>query len=137
MARPARLAALLAAAALAACGEGPRSFREVPLAEASELLRDASVHVVEATDGPGRGFGTLRGVRWRLDATTADAQPEIADGPVLVLASSSRSAHRSAAALARAGHQPVWIFVPETDEERAALAASPLEAKESTRGEGS
>jgi hypothetical protein len=133
----ARPAALLLVALLAGCGEAPRSFREATLPEASELLRDPSIRVVEALDGPGRGFGTARGLRWRLDVGPPGGQPEVGDGPVLVLGSSQDAAHRSAAALARSGHRPVWVFVPETDGERAALAAAPLEAKEKTRGEGS
>lgn len=137
MGRPARPAALLLVALLAGCGEGPRSFREATSSETSQLLRDPSVRVVEAIDGPGRGFGTARGLRWRLDVEPPGGQPLVADGPVLVLGSSEVAAHRSAAALARAGHRPVWVFVPQTEEERAALAAPALEAKEKTRGEGS
>ncbi len=137
MSRPARLAALLCASLLFACGEGPRSFRQATLAETSSLLADPSVSVVEAIEGSGRGLGSGRSLLWRLDDPLAGGQPELAGGAVLVLGSSIGAAHRSAAAFARAGHTPVWVFVPETDRERAALAAHPLEAREKTRGEGS
>jgi hypothetical protein len=137
MAGPARPAALLLAALLAGCGDRPRSFREAGLPETERLLRDPSIRVVEALEGPARGFGTARGLRWRLDVPPPGGQPQVADGPVLVLGSSRDAGHRSAAALARAGHRPVWVFVPQTEEERAALAAPALEAKEKTRGEGS
>jgi hypothetical protein len=137
MGGPARPAALLLVALLAGCGESPRSFREATLPETERLLRDPSVRVVEAIERPGRGFGTARGLRWRLDVAPPAGQPEVADGPVLVLGTSRDAGHRSAAALARSGHRPVWVFVPETDQERAALTAAPLEAKEKTRGEGS
>jgi hypothetical protein len=51
-------------------------------------------------------------------------------GAVLVLGSSQAAGFRSAAELARTDHSPVWVFVPKTEEERAALVVPAVQAKE-------
>jgi hypothetical protein len=118
-------------ALLAGCGEPRRAFREASLEQANALLADPEVAVVEALDGRARGFGALsRGVRWRLDDPPGRRQPVVRPGAVLVLGSSQAAGFRSAAELARTDHAPVWVFVPRSEEERAALVVPAVQAKE-------
>ena len=123
---------------LAGCGEPRRSFREATLEQANALLADPEVALVEALDPRARGFGALprgvrwrtRGVRWRLDDPPRRHEPVLRPGVVLVLGSSRAVGFRSAAELAREGASAVWVFVPKSEDERAALVVPAVEAKE-------
>lgn len=137
-----RLPPLLGAAlalASTACWELPARFWEVSLREANDLLRDPEVAIVDVLAHGERASQRLpRGIRWRLAGGRWLARPEVPAGPVLVVAATERAARRSAAELARSGsHRPVYLFVPGSDEERGALQAAALAAREGLRGEDS
>jgi len=119
---------LLAAVLLLACGEWPIGFRSVSFDEAHHLLGDPEISVVDAHASERRAGEPLPGaLRWRLgkDDTVPASLPE---GGVLIVASTTSVGHRSAAALARAGHSPVLLFVPENEEERSTLYTVALQS---------
>src|SRR5512134_2506265 len=105
--RSRRCALLLAAVVtgLAACPSPPPSFRIVDLDEAKRAVEARVLVLVEAAPV------LLRG----RDSLAADV-PKGAG--VLVFGIDERSARARAAALARAGNQPVLVFVPRDAEER-------------------
>ena len=132
----------LALAALAALGslacEPPPSFAEVELDDARRLLREPDVAVVDAVGGARHSLRVLPGaVRWTLTQSPATPPDEIPSGPVLVVGASRPVGHRSAAALARAGNHPVYMFIPRDADERSSLYALALQSEETTRGEDS
>jgi hypothetical protein len=124
---PSRARAVLLAAvvsSLAACPAPPPSFRVVDLAEAKRAVEAHVLVLVEAAPvllhGPG--------------AVTADIP---AGAGVLVFGIDERSARSRAAALARAGNQPVLVFVPRDAEERGRFYAVASPAEEDRRDEDS
>ncbi len=128
---PALLVLVAALGLLTGCGEPRRSFREATLERANELLADPEVAVVEALDPRARSFGALpRSVRWRLDGPPGHREPLAHPGAVLVLGSSRAAGFRSAARLAREDLHPIWVFVPRSEDERAALVVPAVQAKE-------
>jgi hypothetical protein len=93
--------------------------------------------VVEILE-PGRpaAFGYPGAVPWHASGDDGRA-PEIQRAGALVLGESAGSALRAAAALARVDHDPVYVFIPRTPEERQALVALALREEEASRGEDS
>ncbi len=121
------------------CPGAPPWFEEVGLERASSLLTDPGIALVDAVSDENGQPGPLPGgVRWKLGPAPA-LRPEAvpAAGGVLVVGSEARVAYRSAAALARAGNQPVYVFIPMNADERSRLYASALASEEVPRGEDS
>jgi hypothetical protein len=123
---------------LTGCGEPRRSFREATLQQANALLADPEIAVVEALDPRARAFGTLAPREYpSLDGTRDRGQPVVRPGAVLVLGSSQAAGFRSAARLAREGHETVWVFVPKSEDERRGLVLPAVQAKEGVSEPGS
>ena len=121
-----------------ACSPLPASFEEVPLEVARRLLRDPGVTLIEAVADSRDAHEALPGgFRWRLGDGFASPKHDLPSGSALVIAETQRIAHRSAAALARAGNQPVYVFIPTNAEERSSLYALALQIEETIRGEDS
>jgi hypothetical protein len=119
-----RLIVLLAAIlGLASCS-APPSFRVVDLAEAQRAAETGAVSVVEALELQGRA-----------------ADPKAAEVPagrgVLVFGMDERAARARAAAFARAGNQPVLVFVPRDAEERGRFYAVASRDREDRSGKDS
>lgn len=119
-----RLIVLLAAIlGLASCS-APPSFRIVDLAEAQRAAETGAVAVVEALELHGRA-----------------ADPKAAEVPagrgVLVFGMDERAARARAAAFARAGNQPVLVFVPRDAEERGRFYAVASRDREDRSGKDS
>ncbi len=120
------------------CGEPPRSFALVSIEEAQDLLRQGGVVLVDAFWASEPVPDPLPGgIRWGLTRDAAGVPAEIPAGGVLAIGSSASAAYRSAAALARAGNQPVYACIPKTKQERSALFAVALQMKESPGGRDS
>ncbi len=121
-----------------ACSPLPVSFEEVPLEVAHRLLRDPHVTVIEAiAESSGVEQLLPGGFRWHLGKGVASPPGNLPSGRTLIIADDERIAHRSAAALARAGNQPVFVFIPTNAEERSSLYALALQIEETIRGEDS
>ncbi len=121
-----------------ACSPLPISFEEVPLEVAQRLMRDPRVTLIEAIEDSSSPQQALPGgFRWRLGNEHASPPGDLPSGRTLVIADDERIAHRSAAALARAGNQPVFVFIPTNAEERSSLYALALQLEETIRGEDS
>jgi hypothetical protein len=135
MSRFARWAGLLLTLA---CSQLPPSFEEVPLETARELLGDPRISLIDAVAGQAaEGSALPGGFRWDLGEGSEPAPRGLPTGGVLVVASNRPTAHRSAAALARAGNHPVLVFIPRNAEERSSLYALALQTEEKIRGENS
>lgn len=130
------------------CMEPLRSFEPVELDRARRLLVEEGITIVDALAVGVRDPGRLPGgIRWRVASDGSlgklDGTPEVPGGPVLVVAGTTRVAHRSAASLARKGNHPVYVFIPESAEERSHLHGALLarlhddSGQEARRGEGS
>ena len=121
-----------------ACSPISVSFEEVPLEVARRLLRDPGVTLIEAVaDSTDAQEALPGGLRWRLGDGFASPPQDLPSGLALVIAENERIAHRSAAALARAGNQQVYVFIPTNAEERSSLYALALQIEETIRGEDS
>ena len=121
-----------------ACSPLSVSFEEVPLERARRLLRDPRVTLIEAVDassGPQKALPG--GFRWHLGEGLASPPRDLPSGHTLVIAENERIAHRCAAALARAGNQPVYVFILTNAAERSSLYALALQIEETSRGEDS
>jgi hypothetical protein len=133
-----RLAVALALLAIgaASCGEAPPSYRVVSLGEARALLERPDVALLDAVGASNAEPLPLpRGIRWHGAPEPPEDLPE---GAVLVVASDERIAHRSAAALARDHHRPVYVCIPRSAEERTSLYAHlPAIGEELARGRDS
>jgi hypothetical protein len=122
--------------------ELPRGFERVSLERARGLLTGGRVAVVDALEVGTRDPGQVPGgIRWRVgqdgSIQTLEGTPDVPGGGVLVIASSDAVGYRSAARLSRAGNRPVYVFIPETLEERSMLASAGLADREVPRGEDS
>ena len=121
-----------------ACSPLPISFEEVPLEVAHRLLRDPRVTLIEAVAESADAQRALPGgFRWRMGKGLASPPRGLPSGRTLVIAANARIAHRSAAALVRAGNQPVSVFILTNAEERSSLYALALQIEETIRGEDS
>ena len=127
-----------AAALCVACSPFPASFQEVQMEAVTKLLVDPRVSLIDAVadeaDQPGELPG---GFRWTHKEGGPNAPHNLPAGGVLVIAVDRRMAHRSAAALVRAGNHPVYVFIPKNAEERSSLYALALQTEEAIRGEDS
>lgn len=119
-------AVLLAAVftGLTACPAPPVSFRVVDLEEAKRAVEARALFLVEAAPV-------------LLRVPKGIAAPVPAGVGVLVFGIDERSTRARAAALARAGNQPVLVFVPRDAEERGRFYAVASPAEEDRRGEDS
>lgn len=121
-----------------ACSPLPPSFEEVSLAAARELLGDPQISLIDVLARENaEGDALPGGFRWDLGQDAAPDPRGLPAGAVLVIASNRPTAHRSAAALARAGNHPVFVFIPRNAEERSSLYALALQTEERIRGENS
>ncbi|MGH2899790.1 MAG: hypothetical protein ACRDMZ_14040 [Solirubrobacteraceae bacterium] len=109
---------------LAACPAPPPSFRIIDLAEAKSAVEAHVLVLVEAAPV-------------LLHGPSAHASDVPKDVGVLVFGIDERSARARAAALARAGNQPVLVFVPRDAEERGRFYAVASPAQEDRRGKDS
>jgi len=109
--------------ALTSCGR-PASFRMVDLGEAQEAAQAGDLAVIEALDRDTR-------------ATDPKAERVPAGRGVLVFGMDERAARAQAAAFARAGNQPVLVFVPRDAEERGRFYAVASREREDRRGKDS
>ena len=139
LAAMARLLRWGAAAALClACSPFPESFQEVQMNAVVKLLVDPQVSLIDAVaDGAGQPGELPGGFRWTHKEGERNAPQDLPAGGVLVIAADRRMAHRAAAALVRAGNQPVYVFIPKNAEERSSLYALALRTEEAIRGEDS
>ncbi len=135
----ARLLRWGAAAALClACSPFPESFQEVQMNAVVKLLVNPQVSLIDAVaDGAGQPGELPGGFRWTHKEGEPKAPQDLPAGGVLVIAADRRTAHRAAAALVRAGNQPVYVFIPKNAEERSSLYALALQTEEAIRGEDS
>lgn len=107
-----------------ACVDAPRSFELVSIEAARELVEAGRVPVVDAfVADQGIPERVPGGLRWPLRADRPLTPPALPAGEVLVIASGQGVAYRSAAALARQGNHPVYVFIPENAAERRTLVA--------------
>lgn len=132
------LGPLLAGALAVACGESPPAFREVSLEDARRLIASGEVTVVdrladESTPVP----GLPGGLRWQEEPGGSSLPPGLPDGAVLIVGASTDLGYASAAALARAGRRPVYLFITRTTRERNALVAVVLHSREVSDGRDS
>jgi hypothetical protein len=120
-----------------ACSPPPPSYQLVSLAEARRLLGERSVALVDAV-AAGATVDPSSGVLWEIDAGGPVVPPQLDPArPVLIVASSEPVAHRSAAALARAGARGVTVCIARSAEERSSLYAHAPGAEEVQRGRDS
>ncbi len=135
----ARIALVSAALWTLGCPGAPPRFEEISLDQARELLSTPEVSLVDAvSDQTGQPGPLPGGVRWKLGADPPERPEALANqGAVLVVGSAPRIAYRSAAALARAGNRPVYVFIPMNAEERSTLYSFALEIEEVPSGEDS
>ena len=136
--RPLRAAAvcLLALGAGTGCldGEPVRSFALIETAEARARLARERLTLVEVTGG-GSQNPAPGAVLWTLpEAPNAAIPPDLPSASgVLVIAAAETIGFRAAAALSRAGVNPVLLCIPRNAEERSGLYALALETKEIPR----
>jgi hypothetical protein len=112
------------ALALCACPPAPARYRLVGLDEARRVIQGESLVVIEAA----------------LDPRTGEAAPEAqvpAGAGVLVFGLDARAARMRAAAFARAGNQPVFLFIPRDADERGRFYALASQRQEDRRGKDS
>jgi len=117
------------AVALASCGDTPPSYRVVSLGEASSLIEQPGIALIDAVGVQGEPPAPLAsGVRWQLERGALTPPENLTAGAVLVVASDERTGHRSAAALARSQFHPVYVYIPRSAEDRSRLEAhAPIE----------
>jgi hypothetical protein len=141
MARPRSLAAAalpLLALGAASCGDAPPSYRVVSLGEARNLLERPEVALLDAVGAQAEQPQPLpRGLVWRLERGELKPPEALPSGAVLVVASDERTAHRSAAALARRHYHPVYVYIPRSAEDRSSLQAHAPETEEQASGRDS
>lgn len=105
---------------------------------ATKLLVNPRVSLIDAVaDGADQPGELPGGFRWTYTEGAPNAPQNLPAGGVLVVAVDRRMAHRSAAALVRAGNHPVYVFIPKNAEERSGLYALALQTEEAIRGEDS
>lgn len=112
------------ALALCACPAPPPQFRLVGLDEARRAVQGAKLAVVEAAQDP------------RTGEALAEAEVPAGAG-VLVFGLDARAARKRAAAFARAGNQPVLLFIPRDADERGRFYALATQSQEDRRGKDS
>lgn len=133
-------ASVLAAvvAGISACGDAPPSYRVVSLGEARSVLEQPGIALVDAVGAQSatpRPFAS--GFRWRVERGALAPPGELPLGAVLVVASDERTAHRSAAALARNQFHPVYVYIARSAEDRSRLAAHAPSTEEHSGGRDS
>jgi hypothetical protein len=134
---PGALCALLAAFGTWGCSELPRSFQTLSLDEVRPLVAAGSVEVVEVLrPGPATVRMYPDAVPWHPSIDGSEPPP-LRSRAALVVGSEADAVYRAAAALARADHGPLYVFIPRTPEERQALVALARRGEESSRGEDS
>ncbi|MEE2703032.1 MAG: hypothetical protein VX614_03315 [Myxococcota bacterium] len=120
------------------CAESPSSFREISLDEARRMIADGDVTVVDAlAEGLEPEPVLAGGLRWKAAPTAPELPPGLPGGAVLIVGSSPELGYGSAAALARAGHRPVYVFITRSRQERNALVAVALRSRETSDGRDS
>jgi hypothetical protein len=108
----------------ASCGEAPPSYRVVSLREARQLVEQPDVTLLDAVGAQAaQGEPLPRSVVWRIERGALTPPDTLPSGAVLVVASDERTAHRSAAALARQRHHPVYVYILRSAEDRTSLQA--------------
>lgn len=110
--------------ALCACSPRPAQFRVVGLDEARRAVEQERLAVIEAA----------------VDPRTGEPAPEAAvpaGAGVLVFGLDARAARVRAAAFARAGNQPVLLFIPRDADERGRFYALASQRQEDRRGKDS
>jgi hypothetical protein len=135
-----RRAGVLSALALwaASCGAPPPSYRVVSLGEARSLVDQPDVALIDAIGAQAQQPQPLpRGLRWRLERGELTPPNDLPEGAVLVVASDERTAHRSAAALARHRFRPVYVYIPRSAEDRSSLHARAPNTEEPSGGRDS
>ena len=136
--RPGLLGSLLAAMLAIGCADAPRSFSEVSLEDARRMIADTGVTVVDAlAEDLEPATALAGGLQWKTAPTAADPPPGLPDGPVLIVGSSSELGYASAAAIARVGGRPVYVFITRSRQERNALVAVALRSREASDGRDS
>ena len=129
---------VLLAASTGGCGEAPPSYRVVSLGEARALMERPEVALLDAVGAQAARPQPLpRGIRWNLVGGVLTPPAELPEGAVLIVASDERTAHRSAAALARGSHRPVYVYVPRSAEDRTDLQAHARTPEEPNGGRDS
>jgi hypothetical protein len=122
----------------ASCGEAPPSYRVVSLGEARDLVEQPEIALVDAIGAQAQPPQPLpRGLRWRLERGALTPPQDLPEGAVLVVASDERTAHRSAAALARHRFHPVYVYIPRSAEDRSSLHANAHVTEEPSGGRDS
>ena len=116
--------ALALALALCACSPPPAQFQVVGLDEARRAIQREPLVVIEAAPDPRTG-----------EPAPEAAVPEGAG--VLVFGLDARAARVRAAAFARAGNQPVLLFIPRDADERGRFYALASQRQEDRRGKDS
>ena len=112
------------ALALCACPAPPAQFQVVGLDEARRAIQREPLVVIEAAPDP----------------RTGESAPEAevpAGAGVLVFGLDARAARMRAAAFARAGNQPVLLFIPRDAAERGRFYAVASQRQEDRRGKDS
>ena len=115
------------ASVLAACPAPPASFRVIELDEAKRLVERHEVLLVEAPPDAAQ--------RHRADRAAETGCPRTPG--CWCSGIDERSTRARAAALARAGNQPVLVFIPRDAEERGSFYAVASPAEEDRRGKDS
>ncbi|NRA01072.1 MAG: hypothetical protein HRU00_00575 [Myxococcales bacterium] len=129
---------LLAAMLALGCAESPSSFREVSLEDARRLIAAGDVTIVDALAEDSEPAPALAGgLRWKVAPTAPNLPPGLPDGAVLIIGSSPGLGYGSAAALARTGRRPVYVFITRSRRERNALVAVALRSREASDGRDS
>jgi hypothetical protein len=117
------------------CGgdsEPPRSFALVNIERARALVGEGILTLVEAAPDVGQRPASSGAILWRLPENPSNPTPppEVPPGGVLLIASEARLGFRAAAALSRAGNQPVYVCITSNAEERISLYSLALQTKE-------
>ena len=133
------LPGLLVGLALALGCHAPVSFEMISLERARALVESHDLTLLDVvSDGAKPPVRLPGGVRWRVSSGDLALPRSVSEGGgVLIVGSDQHVAHRSAAALARAGNHPVYVFIPRDAEERSSLYAVALQTEEIPRGEDS
>ncbi len=110
---------------LALACELPISFEIITLERVRAVLVDPAITLVDVVDDGVDPPGALPGgLRWRVSPGDLELPARLShEGGVLVIGSDLGVAQRSAAALARAGNHPVYVFIPRDAAERSTLYA--------------
>jgi hypothetical protein len=96
----------------------------VSLGEARSVLEQPGISLLDAVGAQADQPRPLAsGIRWQLERGALTPPEALPAGGVLVVASDERTAHRSAAALARSQHRPIYVYIARSAEDRSRLEA--------------